>query len=205
MPSASVTCTRGLRWGGCCGSKAGGSRRVGRTADEADSKRDEVAVPVVEPRFGGGTVEHAVGLVVAAVHLQLELEIGGDVGAGIAPARVERGQHPGHFQQKRVEAWRVGERGGVRRCLVASDEEVVGRQVLQFCCAAHGAGDEVPHQPAHEGLHIRRGEAQLRELACGGEEFGGGARRLAREDEGRLAVNRGALGDHSPDVVHDRA
>ena len=104
-------------------------------ADEADSELDEVAVPVVEPRLGGGTVEHPVGLVVAAVHLQLELKIGGDIGAGVAPARVERGQDPGHFQQKRVEAWRVGEPAGSPGA-VAPDEEVVGRQVLQFCCAA---------------------------------------------------------------------
>ena len=85
---------------------------VGLAADEADSELEEVAVPVVEPRFGGGTVEHAVGLVVAAIHLQLELKIGGEIGAGIAPARVERGQYPGHFQQERVEAWRVGEPAG---------------------------------------------------------------------------------------------
>ena len=43
-------------------------------ADEADPERDEVAVPVVEPRLGGGTVEHPVGLVVGPVHLELELQ-----------------------------------------------------------------------------------------------------------------------------------
>ena len=67
--------------------------------DEADSERDEMAVPVVEPRLGGGAVEHAVGLVVAAIHLQLKLKIRGDVGAGVAPARVERSQYPWHFQE----------------------------------------------------------------------------------------------------------
>ena len=84
----------------------------GRTADEADPEREEMAVPVVEPRLGGGTVEHPVGFVVAAIHLQLELKIGGEVRAGVAPARVERRQYPGHFEQKRVEARRIGEPGG---------------------------------------------------------------------------------------------
>ncbi len=111
--------------------EGGSLERDDLTVDEADSELEEVAVPVVEPRFGGGAVEHAVGLVVAAIHLQLELKVGGDVCAGIAPVCVERREYSGHFQQNRVEAWRIRESarfvGGA-----APDEEVVGRQVLQL-------------------------------------------------------------------------
>lgn len=58
-----------------------GRRRV----DEADAECDEVVVPVVEPRFGGGAVEHSVGLVVATVHAQVKLEIRAEVRARVTP------------------------------------------------------------------------------------------------------------------------
>ncbi len=40
-------------------------------SDESHTELDQVPVPVVEPCFGGGTVEHPVGFVVVAVRLQL--------------------------------------------------------------------------------------------------------------------------------------
>ena len=98
----------------------------------------EMAIPMVEPRLGGRTVEHPVGLVVAAIHLQLKLKIGGEVRAGIPPARVERGQHAGHFEQEACRSAGEYENRGILRRVVESDEEVVGRQVLQF--TSHGAG-----------------------------------------------------------------
>ena len=159
---------------------------------------------MVEPRLGGGTVEHPVGLVVAAIHVQVELKIGGDVGARVSPARVERSQDPWHFAQQRVEVRRVGELRGPGLA-VASDEEVVGGHLLKFPCAAQWTGDEVPKQPALEGPDIASGETQLRELANDAEELSGAAWELAWEDEGGLAIHRGALGDHPPDVVHDGA
>ena len=82
-----MTCTRRSEVWRLLRIDAGRLEDCGRTADEADPELDEVAVPVVEPRFGGGTVEHPVGLVVAAVHLQLELKIGGEICTGIPPAR----------------------------------------------------------------------------------------------------------------------
>ena len=91
-----------------------GHEAIHPTSDESDSELDQVPVPVVEPRFGGGAVEHPVGFVVVAVHLQLQLKIGGQVGTGIAPAGVERGEHPRHFQENRFEMWRVIEPTGHR-------------------------------------------------------------------------------------------
>lgn len=76
---------------------------VGHRADETHTESGQVAVPVVEPRLGGGAVEHPVGLVVAAIHLQLQLQVGGEVGAGVAPVRVESREHLGHLAQHGVE------------------------------------------------------------------------------------------------------
>ena len=75
----------------------GGLEAVGSTVDEADPEREQMAIPMVEPRLGGRAVEHPVGLVVAPIHLELKLKVGGEVRAGIPPARVEGGQHAGHF------------------------------------------------------------------------------------------------------------
>ena len=94
-----------------------GGRRfevVDRGPDEPDAEREQMPVPVVEPRLRGGAVEHPVGLAVVPVHLQLQLQEGGEVGAGVAPARVEGGQHLGHVEDQRLELRRVDEPAGSR-------------------------------------------------------------------------------------------
>ncbi|CAG7638269.1 hypothetical protein PICSAR215_03996 [Mycobacterium avium subsp. paratuberculosis] len=175
-----------------------------RGADEADAERDEVAVPVVEPRLGGGTVEHAVGLVVAAVHVQVQLQIGADVGAGVTPTGVEGHQNLWHLPQQRVATRRVGVLVQPGAAIVA-DEEVVGRHVLQLARPAQRTGDQVAQHSALKGRDIAEGETHRRELAEDAEEFGAAARQFAREDQRRLAVDGDALGDHPPDVVVDGA
>ena len=82
---------------------------------------------------------------------------------------------------------------------VASDEEIVGGQVLQFRRATQRAGDEVAQQPALEGLRRRRGGSPIvASWLEDAEKFSGGYGEFAGKDEGRLAVHRGALGDHPP-------
>src|SRR6202000_3361263 len=88
---------------------------------------------------------------------------------------------------------------------VVPDEEVVGRYVLQFLGATTGAGDQVAEQPALECRDIGGGETQSVELFEDAEKFGEVAWQFTREDQGWFALNRGALGDHPPDVVVDRS
>ena len=70
-------------------------------------------------------------------------------------------------------------------------------------CAAQGAGDQVLHQPADERSTSPGVKPNRSELAAMPRNSAGlrGASRGKTSDG--LTFNRGALGDHPPDVVHD--
>ena len=85
---------------------------------------------MVEPRLCRRAVEHAIRFAVRAVRLQLQLQVGGDVGAGVPPPQVERREDLRHVEDELLEQRRVGEAAFHRA--VAADEELVGGELLQL-------------------------------------------------------------------------